>query len=173
MGDEIKISWIALATTSICIFTPFWVFHKSKNSQDGTLFVKWKAISIIIVGIACLLYQSFADIESFISLEEVQLEHKAKNPILEIIGENDLCLETRKEEVKRRQEIFFIETSGEDCLTARQACSIESASRTNPDANVVVYMESNGPLPGEFYAKWKANYKGIVLYICISFAVYW
>ena len=42
-----------------------------------------------------------------------------------------------------KQNIFFLETSGEPCLTARQACSVESAARANPDAVISVHMESN------------------------------
>ncbi|XP_032783038.2 lactosylceramide 4-alpha-galactosyltransferase-like [Daphnia magna] len=37
--------------------------------------------------------------------------------------------------------IFFIETSGRSCLTARQACRVESAARANPHASVTLYME--------------------------------
>ncbi|KZS14694.1 Uncharacterized protein APZ42_020082 [Daphnia magna] len=37
--------------------------------------------------------------------------------------------------------IFFVETSGRSCLTARQACGIESAARANPYASVTLYME--------------------------------
>lgn len=63
-------------------------------------------------------------------------------------GVLDLCsIGTTRSE--RRHEpnssIFFLETSGETCLTARQACSIESAARTNPDAIISVYMEINRP----------------------------
>jgi lactosylceramide 4-alpha-galactosyltransferase len=39
--------------------------------------------------------------------------------------------------------IFFIETSGRSCLTARQACGIESAARSNPKATITLYMEKN------------------------------
>jgi lactosylceramide 4-alpha-galactosyltransferase len=39
--------------------------------------------------------------------------------------------------------IFFIETSGRSCLTARQACGIESAARANPKATITLYMEKN------------------------------
>ncbi len=39
--------------------------------------------------------------------------------------------------------IFFIETSGRPCLTARQACGIESAARANPKATITLYMEKN------------------------------
>jgi lactosylceramide 4-alpha-galactosyltransferase len=39
--------------------------------------------------------------------------------------------------------IFFIETSGRSCLTARQACGIESAARANPKAIITLYMEKN------------------------------
>nr|CAH0110650.1 unnamed protein product [Daphnia galeata] len=39
--------------------------------------------------------------------------------------------------------IFFIETSGRSCLTARQACGIESAARANAEAIITLYMEKN------------------------------
>lgn len=44
---------------------------------------------------------------------------------------------------QKNHSIFFIETSGEACLTARQACSVESAARQNPSLEVVVYAEAN------------------------------
>lgn len=37
-----------------------------------------------------------------------------------------------------------METSGESCLTARQACSVESAARSNPNAIISVHMENSG-----------------------------
>ncbi len=53
-----------------------------------------------------------------------------------------------------RQNIFFLETSGEPCLTPRQACSVESAARANPDAIVSVHIENNNK-------PWKKNKKMI------------
>ena len=55
------------------------------------------------------------------------------------------------------QSIFFVETSGHKCLTARQACSVESAARMNPDLPVRVYQHDrpiagskiNSHLPGQ------------------------
>ena len=38
------------------------------------------------------------------------------------------------------QSSFFVETSGHMCLTARQACSVESAAWMNPDLPVRVYQ---------------------------------
>ncbi len=51
-------------------------------------------------------------------------------------------------ELKRREKhngpnIFFVETSGRSCLTAQQACGIESAARANPKATITLYMEKN------------------------------
>ena len=45
-------------------------------------------------------------------------------------------------EGRRRANIFFVESTGNKCLTARQACSVESAARTNPHANITVYMQA-------------------------------
>ena len=42
---------------------------------------------------------------------------------------------------ENRLHIFFIETSGRLCLTARQACGVESAARANPNASITLYME--------------------------------
>ena len=41
--------------------------------------------------------------------------------------------------------IIYIETSGEECLTPRQACGIESAARANPSMNIRIYarMQQN------------------------------
>lgn len=33
-----------------------------------------------------------------------------------------------------------MEASGEHCLTAYQACSVETASKTNPKRNILIYM---------------------------------
>ena len=57
------------------------------------------------------------------------------------------------------RDIFFLETSGESCLTPRQACSVESAIRTNPRSNVKVLMEGTGVLSGPY--SWKSKHKGL------------
>ncbi|EFX82299.1 hypothetical protein DAPPUDRAFT_316981 [Daphnia pulex] len=44
--------------------------------------------------------------------------------------------------------IFFLETSGANCLRPRQACAIESAARTNPDMKIRVHMATSPP-PGK------------------------
>lgn len=45
--------------------------------------------------------------------------------------------------------IIFIESSGEECLTPRQVCGVESASRANPGMKIKVYINTDklGP-PG-------------------------
>lgn len=63
-----------------------------------------------------------------------------------IPGTPDLCAQVGEFDGQNRQSkqnIFFLETSGEACLTARQACSVESAARINPDATISVHMEIN------------------------------
>lgn len=40
-------------------------------------------------------------------------------------------------------DIFFVETSGQSCLTFRQACGIESAAKANPDARIKLYAEKS------------------------------
>ena len=52
-----------------------------------------------------------------------------------------------------------METSGESCLTPRQACSVESAIRTNPRSNVKVLMEGTGVLSGPY--SWKSKNEGL------------
>ncbi len=42
---------------------------------------------------------------------------------------------------EKGQHIFFLETSGRPCLTARQACGVESAARANPNATITLYVE--------------------------------
>jgi lactosylceramide 4-alpha-galactosyltransferase len=51
---------------------------------------------------------------------------------------------SRMRKPHKAQNIFFLETSGESCLTARQACSVESAARSNPYAMISVHMENSG-----------------------------
>ncbi|KAK4027619.1 hypothetical protein OUZ56_016667 [Daphnia magna] len=64
-------------------------------------------------------------------------------------GADNLCpiesSATRWKRNEKAQNIFFLETSGERCLTARQACSIESTARSNPYAMISVHMENSGP----------------------------
>ena len=38
--------------------------------------------------------------------------------------------------------IYFIESSGDQCLTPRQACGVESAARANPDMQIYVYLNT-------------------------------
>lgn len=66
---------------------------------------------------------------------------KAPNFKPGMIGE--LC----KSDSGAEKRIVFIETSGQNCLRPRQACSIESAARTNPDMTIYVYMALTPP-PG-------------------------
>lgn len=47
-----------------------------------------------------------------------------------------------QKEVGQQHEIFFLETSGEKCLTPRQACSVESAARMNPQMKVTLHTDS-------------------------------
>ena len=49
------------------------------------------------------------------------------------------------ENVRSNRDIFFLETSGEQCLTPRQACSVESAARANPQMPVILYVNSENP----------------------------
>lgn len=56
--------------------------------------------------------------------------------------EQGLCSE-QPEESQRSSNLFFVETTGEPCLTARQACSVESAARANPHLPITLYMEEN------------------------------
>lgn len=44
--------------------------------------------------------------------------------------------------IDKKLEIFFIETSGRSCLSARQACGIESAARAHPQSDVTIYTEA-------------------------------
>ena len=69
-----------------------------------------------------------------------------------------LKLDQCSKEIKQR-DIFFLETSGESCLTPRQACSIESAIRTNPQSNIKVLMEGTGVLSGPH--SWKSKHEGL------------
>ncbi len=62
------------------------------------------------------------------------------------ITESDSALVTENRRLVKSNKgfnIFFIETSGRSCLTARQACGIESAARANPKAIITLYMEKN------------------------------
>ncbi len=89
-----------------------------------------------------------------------QNQDESIDKISDVIGtDEDLC-DDGSDENNNTREIFFLETSGEECLAVRQACSVESVSLTNPDAKIVVHMEGTGIIPGEFYAKWKSGRKG-------------
>lgn len=55
-------------------------------------------------------------------------------------GPESLCPDYRKEDSAER--IVYVESSGNECLTARQACGVESASRANPNMRVDVYFNT-------------------------------
>lgn len=55
-------------------------------------------------------------------------------------GPESLCPAPVSEDIN--QQIHFIESSGEECLTPRQACGIESAARANPDMKIGVYLNT-------------------------------
>ena len=44
-------------------------------------------------------------------------------------------------EGRSEKNLFFVETTGYECLTTRQACTVESAARTNPHLPITVYMQ--------------------------------
>ena len=52
-----------------------------------------------------------------------------------------------------------METSGEPCLTARQMCSIESASRLNPKMTITLYTNNDPSTPNQ-PAPHRANARG-------------
>ena len=56
-------------------------------------------------------------------------------------GPETLCPDQLDEEETAKR-IVYIESSGNECLTARQACGIESASRTNPHMHIDVYLNT-------------------------------
>lgn len=56
-------------------------------------------------------------------------------------------------------QIFFIESSGQFCLTPRQACGIESAARANPKANITLYVQDS-PQNSDWPVKHKQNSSG-------------
>ena len=59
-----------------------------------------------------------------------------------ISGPNSFCPAFNSSlDVVQQREIFFLETSGENCLTPRQACSVESAARKNPHMKVTLYTD--------------------------------
>lgn len=86
-------------------------------------------------------------------------------------GPDDLCsaLPYREHPLLEQNEIFFLETSGEPCLTARQACSIESAIRTNPDAKIVIRMEGMGVLDDPGYRAWKSKHESMFTLTSLRF----
>jgi len=108
----------------------------------------------LVIGALAFFHQFF--FSSFL-LSSI-LDDPSTNNISELIGTHDLCENNQVERVNR--DIFFLETSGEECLSVRQACSVESARRTNPDARILIRMEGNGPIPSEVYSKWKSERKG-------------
>lgn len=61
---------------------------------------------------------------------------------------------------ENKPRIFFLETSGECCLTPRQACSVESAIRTNPNANIILYMNTASSLTAHMREKGKKDFYG-------------
>ncbi|XP_032788734.2 lactosylceramide 4-alpha-galactosyltransferase isoform X1 [Daphnia magna] len=69
---------------------------------------------------------------------------KGKKNLAELLLTSETVDPGERPPSKRREpmEIFFIESSGHSCLTARQACGIESAARANPQAKISVYVQN-------------------------------
>lgn len=63
-------------------------------------------------------------------------------------GPSSLCPAFKNEDKRR---IIFIESSGQECLTPRQACGVEAAARMNPNMEVKVYVNIDkfGPTYGD------------------------
>lgn len=59
---------------------------------------------------------------------------------MKVPGPESLCPAPVNENLNKR--IYFIESSGDVCLTARQACGIESAARANAHMEVEVYLNT-------------------------------
>lgn len=58
-----------------------------------------------------------------------------------IPGPENLCPDAGGDDV-HPYHLFFLDMSGEDdCLTARQACSVESAGRSNPNAIITIHRQ--------------------------------
>ena len=62
-------------------------------------------------------------------------------------GPESLCSSSSEDS---KGPIIYIESSGEECLTPRQACGIESAARANPsmDIRIYEYGETRSPSLG-------------------------
>ena len=61
------------------------------------------------------------------------------NAPFKVPGPETLC---SSPENSSRGPIIYIESSGEECLTPRQACGIESAARANPSMDICIYTNS-------------------------------
>lgn len=63
------------------------------------------------------------------------------NPF-KVPGPKSLCSSSNEDVIMNNHQggpINYIESSGEECLTPRQACGIESAARSNPKMDINVY----------------------------------
>jgi len=72
---------------------------------------------------------------------QVRVIRRHRRIVIPEADADDMC-ETAERRHLPAKNIFFIESTGHKCLTARQACSVESAARANPDANVTVHMHT-------------------------------
>lgn len=97
-------------------------------------------IQIVVIGVTFILIIKFLDIK----------------PVVRILDDDHslsyIPLRISSMEPTGRQNIFFIESSQPKDrvlrLNLRQACSIESAARQNPDSNIFLYVvEADGYLP--------------------------
>jgi len=61
------------------------------------------------------------------------------NAPFKVPGPETLC---SSPENSSRGPIIYIESSGEECLTPRQACGIESAARANPSMDIRIYSNT-------------------------------
>ena len=81
-------------------------------------------------------------------------------PFIEIPGPKTFCPPFDSSKDAQRS-IFFLETSGERCLTPRQLCSVESAARANPHMSVLLYIgQDSGNSKSSSVPKHRAETKG-------------
>ena len=87
----------------------------------------------------CMLFTGNQEIALQIATE---LPFKVPGPIslCPPIDDDEETIPSSKSETRQ---ITFIESSGEECLTPRQACGIESAARTNPEMLIRIYTNSD------------------------------
>lgn len=120
-------------------YIPRWRLHFVIGIICGSLLAVWKGKNILNSNYVSLIEFFFLGMRSLDVTVDWSI-HFANEPLarpFKVPGPDSLCPPFNNGDTDR---INFIESTGEECLTPRQACGVESAARANHQMTIKVYL---------------------------------